>query len=222
MQHYQIAIIGFGKAGKTLAGKLAMQGRKIALIEEDSNMYGGTCINIGCIPSKSLVKSASHAPTSSSWEEKQEYYRQAIAEKKELTKKLRQKNYDKLKSLENLTLYLGTASFINQTTLKIQGSEETQISADQIFINTGAIPFIPPIAGLKESRNALTSKELMDLENLPKNLPLSAGVLSLWNLPLCMQALDQKLASFKREIDFCPKKIGILRKRFLKVCKLKA
>lgn len=175
MQHYQIAIIGFGKAGKTLAGKLAMQGRKIALIEEDSNMYGGTCINIGCIPSKSLVKSASHAPTSSSWEEKQEYYRQAIAEKKELTKKLRQKNYDKLKSLENLTLYLGTASFINQTTLKIQGSEETQISADQIFINTGAIPFIPPIAGLKESRNALTSKELMDLENLPKKLAIIGG-----------------------------------------------
>lgn len=175
MQHYQIAIVGFGKAGKTLGAKLATQGKKVALIEEDSNMYGGTCINIGCIPSKSLVKSANLAPNPSSWEEKQKYYRQAIVEKRELVKKLRQKNYDKLKKLENLTLYLGTASFIDERSLKIQGSEEIQISADKIFINTGAIPVIPPISGLEESRNALTSKELMELENLPKELAIIGG-----------------------------------------------
>lgn len=175
MQHYEIAIIGFGKGGKTLAAKLATQGKKVALIEKDEKMYGGTCINIGCIPSKSLVNSAHHTPTSSSWEEKQEYYRQAILQKRDLIKKLRQKNYDKLKSLENLTLYLGVASFINQTTLRIQGAEEVQISAEQIFINTGAVPLIPSIPGLKESRHMLTSSTLMDLEKLPKKLAIIGG-----------------------------------------------
>lgn len=53
---YNSIIIGFGKGGKTLAGYLGKKGEKVALIERSSKMYGGTCINTGCIPSKSLVK----------------------------------------------------------------------------------------------------------------------------------------------------------------------
>jgi pyruvate/2-oxoglutarate dehydrogenase complex dihydrolipoamide dehydrogenase (E3) component len=59
MKHFNDIVIGFGKGGKTLAGYLAKQGRKVALIEKDNQMYGGTCINVGCIPSKSLITSAS-------------------------------------------------------------------------------------------------------------------------------------------------------------------
>ena len=55
---YNSIIIGFGKGGKTLAGYLGKKGEKVALIERSSKMYGGTCINTGCIPSKSLVKNA--------------------------------------------------------------------------------------------------------------------------------------------------------------------
>ncbi|MDT3993894.1 FAD-dependent oxidoreductase, partial [Mammaliicoccus fleurettii] len=55
MKHYDTLIIGFGKAGKTLAKFLAGQGQQIAVVEQDSNMYGGTCINVGCIPSKTLL-----------------------------------------------------------------------------------------------------------------------------------------------------------------------
>ena len=58
---YDAVIIGFGKGGKTLAGKLAKTGKSVALIEKDPNMYGGTCINVGCIPSKSLIHSAASA-----------------------------------------------------------------------------------------------------------------------------------------------------------------
>lgn len=53
---YNSIIIGFGKGGKTLAGDLAKKGEKVALIEKSSKMYGGTCINTGCIPSKILSK----------------------------------------------------------------------------------------------------------------------------------------------------------------------
>ena len=55
MEKYDVIIIGFGKGGKTLAGKLASVGKKVALVEQSDKMYGGTCINVGCIPSKSLV-----------------------------------------------------------------------------------------------------------------------------------------------------------------------
>ena len=58
MGKYDSIIIGFGKGGKTLAGKLAAKGEKVAMIERSQGMYGGTCINVGCIPSKSLVTSA--------------------------------------------------------------------------------------------------------------------------------------------------------------------
>lgn len=56
MKKYDLVIIGFGKAGKTLAAKVSKKGKSVALIEKDSSMYGGTCINVGCIPSKRLVK----------------------------------------------------------------------------------------------------------------------------------------------------------------------
>lgn len=55
---YHSIIIGFGKAGKTLAAYLAGKGENVALIEKSDQMYGGTCINVGCIPSKSLIRSA--------------------------------------------------------------------------------------------------------------------------------------------------------------------
>ena len=56
MDKYDMIVIGFGKAGKTLAGKYAAEGKTVAVIEKDDNMYGGTCINVGCIPSKTLVR----------------------------------------------------------------------------------------------------------------------------------------------------------------------
>lgn len=58
MLTYDLIVIGFGKAGKTLAGKLASAGKKVALVELSKAMYGGTCINIGCIPTKTLLVAA--------------------------------------------------------------------------------------------------------------------------------------------------------------------
>ena len=58
MLMYDVIVIGFGKAGKTLAAKLSSQGKKVALIEKSKSMYGGTCINIACIPTKTLIVAA--------------------------------------------------------------------------------------------------------------------------------------------------------------------
>ena len=58
MIKYDLLVIGFGKAGKTLAATFGNEGKKVAVVEESSEMYGGTCINIGCIPTKTLIVAA--------------------------------------------------------------------------------------------------------------------------------------------------------------------
>lgn len=172
--NYDAVIIGFGKGGKTLAGKLATAGKRVALIEADSKMYGGTCINVGCIPSKSLVVSAAHAPDG--WDEQCAYYRRAIEEKRRLTAMLRQKNFDKLNQNPNVTIYNGTARFAAQMEVEVSCRDETLLlTAGQIFINTGAIPRIPPIPGLETTAGVYTSAGLMDLETLPKHLMILGG-----------------------------------------------
>ena len=98
MKKYDSVVIGFGKGAKTLAGKLASKGEKVALIEKDNKMYGGTCINVGCIPSKSLVKNSAFAYMHPEWDwdEKSSFYRNAVEKKRKLTAMLREKNFKKL------------------------------------------------------------------------------------------------------------------------------
>ena len=83
MNKYEYIIIGFGKGGKTLAGYLGKLGKKVAIIEKSDKMYGGTCINIGCIPTKTLVHKAkvSLYKGLNTFEEKAREYRKAIEEK---------------------------------------------------------------------------------------------------------------------------------------------
>ncbi len=84
---YDSVIIGFGKGGKTLAAALAGRGEKVAVIEKSNKMYGGTCINVGCIPSKSLVRSSglSRLNSTDSFDAKDEKYKKAIEEKRRVT-----------------------------------------------------------------------------------------------------------------------------------------
>jgi len=100
---YDAIVIGFGKGGKTLAGTLAAKGQKVAMIEQDPMMYGGTCINVGCIPSKSLVRSSHLSDLAGGgFDDKSRRYGAAIAEKIRLTDMLRGKNYHKLADSPNV------------------------------------------------------------------------------------------------------------------------
>lgn len=96
MKKYDALIIGFGKGGKTLAAALGKKGIKTAVIEKSPLMYGGTCINIGCIPTKKLIHTAADAKKNqqADYSEKNNFYAAAIREKNTLTALLRQKNYD--------------------------------------------------------------------------------------------------------------------------------
>ena len=171
---YDALIIGFGKGGKTLAAKLAQAGKKVALAEMDSQMYGGTCINVGCIPSKSLIVSAAGAPTDA--EKLAEYYRGAIEEKRRVTSMLRKKNFDKLNGNPNITVINGKARFVSPTQAEIVCQEETYlVRAKQFFINTGSTPRIPSIEGIDSTDGVYASAGLMELETLPKHLVIIGG-----------------------------------------------
>lgn len=176
MKKYDAIIIGFGKGGKTLAAELAKRNFTVAMIERSDKMYGGTCINIGCIPTKTLVHSAELADKNASWEQKQAYYRRSVARKEEVTSFLRQKNCHNLADNPNITVYTGTGSFIAPDAVEVRMAEETiQLQAPQIFVNTGAETVIPPIEGVRDNPKVYTSTSIMELEELPKHLVIVGG-----------------------------------------------
>lgn len=176
MKQYDALIIGFGKGGKTLAAELAKRNKTVAVIERSDKMYGGTCINIGCIPTKTLVHIAKLADKNASLEQKREYYRQAIARKEEVTAFLRGKNYHNLADNPLITVYTGTGSFAGPDVVEVRMAEETiQLQAPQIFINTGAETIIPPIAGIQDNPKVYTSTSIMEMTDLPEHLVIVGG-----------------------------------------------
>ncbi|WP_101721292.1 FAD-dependent oxidoreductase [Eggerthella timonensis] len=187
MKHYDAAIIGFGKGGKTLAGALAAAGKNVAVIEQSSRMYGGTCINVACIPTKTLVHAAALSQAQGgTFAERAERYTDAIDEKDRVTGMLRGKNYHKLADVPNVDVIDGRASFVDATHLAIEpaaaadattdatAAAPQQIEADRIFINTGAHPFVPPIPGI-DSPRVFVSETLLDLRDLPQRLVVIGG-----------------------------------------------
>ena len=172
-------IIGFGKAGKTLANYLGSKGEKTILVEKSPKMYGGTCINVGCIPSKFLATKADRRPFSDI--NNRDYYKESVVGKKALISKLNKVNYDKVASNENVEVIDGLGSFIDDHTINIKtDGGDYQVYGERIFINTGARPFVPGVEGL-EIRNRIHSSEtLMDLEEFPESLAiLGSGFIGL-------------------------------------------
>lgn len=178
MKKYDAVIIGFGKGGKTLAADLATRGWNVAVIEKSNGMYGGTCINIGCIPSKILVHLAkvTQYRKFDTFEQYADAYREAIESKRQIIATLRQKNFDNLNDKNTLTLYTGTASFRSPYEIEITTDTETiLIQGEKIFINTGATPIIPPIEGIRNNPFVYTSTSLMELDKLPQRLVIVGG-----------------------------------------------
>lgn len=179
MKQYDAIIIGFGKGGKTLAGKLASTGKRVAMVEKSDQMFGGTCINVGCIPSKFLVLNAQSVFSKGDipFEEKASLYQKAMEEKRTLTATLRQANYDKLNNFEEITIYVGEASFVSNNQVKVlsQGKEPFILEGENIYINTGSTPVIPPIEGIKGNDHVYFSEGLLNESKLPRHLVIVGG-----------------------------------------------
>ena len=172
MQEFKNIIIGFGKGGKTLAKNLAAKGESVLVVEKSKKMYGGTCINIACLPSKNLIINAQRGIK----------FEDAVKQKNEMTTALRNKNYHMVADEETATVLDGTAKFVGNHTIEIvlDSGEKTKIKGERIFINTGATPIIPQVKGLKESKYILDSTAAMDQNSLPNELViLGAGYIGM-------------------------------------------
>ena len=169
---YDIVVIGFGKAGKTLAAKFSKAGKSVALIEKDKNMYGGTCINVGCIPSKFLSNKATLRKVSNL--DNETYYKEAVTAKKELIAKLNKANYDKIVGA-GVDIIDGMASFKDDHHIIVSTKDgNVEIEAEKFIINTGSVTVIPKIEGV-DSKGVYTSESIMNLEELPKRLTIVGG-----------------------------------------------
>ena len=165
-QHSDALIIGFGKAGKTLAVALAKAGTQVTLVEQSPQMYGGTCINVACIPTKTLVSAAAAGQSID----------QAFMRKEAVVSKLNSKNYHILADNPGVTVIDGTASFVDAHTVRITGGEdELLVTADKIFINTGSAPLIPDIPGIQHTQRVYTSAEMLRGAMQPQRLAIIGG-----------------------------------------------
>lgn len=178
MKQYDAIIIGFGKAGKTLAAELSNRGWQVAVVERSSMMYGGTCPNIACIPTKTLVHEAGIAALlyHDDYPKQANLYKQAIGRKNRLTSFLRNNNYERLSKRPNVTVYTGEGSFVSANIIKVALPEgDIELQGKEIFINTGSTPIIPAIDGIKESQKVYTSTTLLDWNVLPQHLIIVGG-----------------------------------------------
>ena len=187
-EYYDDIIIGGGKAGKTLAPALVAAGRKTALVERSLTMIGGGCINIACIPTKTMVASAEVAHTV---RHSAVYGVQTTAptvdlaaviqRKRSVVETARAANLHLLKTALDHDLIIGTARFVAPKTIEVATAKGNtrQLTAERLFINTGTRPLIPSVPGLKET-GFLTSESIMELEQLPEHLiVLGSGYIGL-------------------------------------------
>jgi pyruvate/2-oxoglutarate dehydrogenase complex dihydrolipoamide dehydrogenase (E3) component len=168
-----LLVIGFGKGGKTLAATMGRLGRRVVMVEQSDQMYGGTCINIGCVPTKALIHRASARPADA---DPESWYAESVASTASLTSTMRGKNFTMLDSIDSVTVVTGTASFLDDKRVQVvAGDDRLEITAETIVINTGADNVLPDIPGLRDSAHLVTGTDLIGSPDLPRRMAVIGG-----------------------------------------------
>ncbi|MBW8057385.1 MAG: mercuric reductase [candidate division NC10 bacterium] len=180
-ERYEAIVIGTGQAGKPLSLALARAGWKTAIIEREH--VGGTCINVGCTPTKTMVASARVAylaRRAADYGVRPNPVQVEMAKvrqrKQAIVDSFRNGSQRQLEKTEGVDLLLGEASFSGPKTVQVRmkSGETRHLTADKIFINTGGRPEKPPVAGL-DSVPTLDSTSIMELDVLPEHLLVLGG-----------------------------------------------
>lgn len=174
---FDAIIIGAGQAGPPLAVKLANNGMKVALIER--NLFGGTCVNTGCIPTKALIASAHAAHAAKRTNDFgigingsiQVDMKKIKARKDTIVLRYRNGVEKWLKNTPNCSLYQGHARFVNPNTISVN---DELLQAEKIFINVGARAFAPPMPGIEKIKY-FTNSTAMDIDFIPEHLIIVGG-----------------------------------------------
>jgi len=177
MAEFDAIIVGAGQAGPSLAGRLTAAGWTVAFVER--RLFGGTCVNTGCTPTKALVASAYAAQLNRRAEDFGVVPSIAVTmdmprvrqRMEAIVAKSREGVEQWLRKMERCTVYQGTASFVSPTQLRV-GDE--LLSAPHIFLNVGARPTIPKLPGV-DTVHYLTSSSILALDTLPPRLVVVGG-----------------------------------------------
>ena len=177
MDSYDAIVIGTGQAGPSLARRFAAAGWRVAIIEQ--GRFGGTCINTGCTPTKTLVASAYAAhlarragefgviidgPIAVDW-------KRAKARKDDISGTSRAAVERSLRRAENITVIQGHARLLSNREVSVEGKT---LRAERIFLNLGGHPSVPPVPGI-DAVPYLTSDNIMEIEALPERLVVLGG-----------------------------------------------
>ena len=175
---YEVAILGSGPGGYVAAIKAAQQGLKVALVEK-GNM-GGTCLNVGCIPTKALLASAEMwraikgaRDFGISVENAAFDYAKMLARKERVVKQLRG-GVEFLMKKNNVTVLTGAGTLTGPHSIGIAGAAVDEITADALILASGSVPARPPIPGL-DGANVLTSDEILFWPQIPTSLAVIGG-----------------------------------------------
>jgi probable pyridine nucleotide-disulfide oxidoreductase len=171
--HADVLVIGFGKGGKTVAAAMGRHGKRVILVERSDRMYGGTCPNVGCVPTKALVH---HSGKRRPDDDAQAVYERAVGDVQALTTLFRGGNFAALNDADTVTVITGRAAFLDPHTVEVAtGDGRLTVTADTVVINTGSEPIVPDIPGLRGSRHVLTSAQLIETTVLPERLAIVGG-----------------------------------------------
>jgi pyruvate/2-oxoglutarate dehydrogenase complex dihydrolipoamide dehydrogenase (E3) component len=174
---YDAIVIGSGQSGPFLAVRMAAAGKRVAIVER--KLFGGTCVNTGCIPTKALVASAYAAHMARRAAEfgvavagdVRVDMRRVKIRKDEISGKSRTGLESWLRNTPNCTVYQGHAQFESPTEVRVGGE---LLTSPQMFINVGSRAAIPLIPGVRNTPY-LTNSTLLDLETLPRHLVIVGG-----------------------------------------------
>ena len=181
MQSFDVAVIGSGPGGYVAAIRCSQLGMKTALIEKYKTL-GGTCLNVGCIPSKSLLDSSHH------YEDAVKHFEEHGIEipgevkvnlKKMISRKASvveqtTKGIDFLMDKNKVTVFNGLGSFVDSTTIHVEGEKPEDITAKNIIIATGSKPGSLPFINIDKDR-IITSTEALELREIPKHMIVVGG-----------------------------------------------
>ena len=182
-QHFDAVVIGTGQGGAPLAVRLGKSGRRTAVIERAA--FGGTCVNVGCTPTKAYVASARAAHVARHAARLGVHVGGAVgvdlaavkARKDKIIGQSRDGVETWLRGTENVTVFNGHARFTGQRTLAVSGPDGSvlhELSADEIFINTGTRAVVPPLQGIERIRY-YTNSTLLEITELPSRLVIVGG-----------------------------------------------
>ncbi|MGI9553969.1 MAG: mercuric reductase, partial [Thermodesulfobacteriota bacterium] len=174
---YDAIVIGTGQSGPSLAAALAGSGMNVAIIER--GLFGGTCVNTGCIPTKTLVASARAAHVAKNGKDlgvvidgPVSVNMKTVKARKDDVSGTSNTNIESwLKGTENLTVYEGHGSFESDRTVRVG---EELLEAEKIFINVGGRAYVPPFPGISEV-DFYTNSSMMEVDFLPEHLVIIGG-----------------------------------------------